>query len=312
MSALNARSQYWCYTNYAVGTTNIRSWNTRQKNAVTATYLVVGIETCPTTQRIHEQGYVEYDREVSGQQLAKAFPGIHWASRRGTAVQASVYCKKEGNWTEEGTISAPEQGKRTDLNTVKEMALAGASMKAITAVAETFQAMRMAEKIREYHEPKRDWKPHVIWYWGPTGSGKTRRAWEEAKGLGETWQSSGSLKWWQGYDGHENVILDDFRGDFCPLHMLLNILDRYPFSVEYKGGSRQLLAKRIWITCPYPPQAIYQDRADRGEDIKQLLRRIDKIEHIPASTVLDTDHVIAVELAVPGSQQDDNISYQWI
>ena len=80
----------------------------------------------------------------------------------------------------------------------------------------------------------------------------------QASGSGKTWCSSGSLKWWQGYDGYENVILDDFRGDFAPLHYMLQVLDRYPFSVEVKGGSRQLLAKRIWITCPYTPEEVYK------------------------------------------------------
>ena len=90
------------------------------------------------------------------------------------------------------------------------------------------------------------------------------------------WESGRNLKWWEGYDAHPNVLIDDFRKDFCTFHELLRILDRYPYRIEVKGTSRQLLAKRIIITCPYHPEIIYDTR----EDIGQLLRRITKIVYI--------------------------------
>uniref|UniRef100_UPI0040488E22 hypothetical protein n=1 Tax=Shewanella sp. TaxID=50422 RepID=UPI0040488E22 len=57
-------------------------------------------------------------------------------------------------------------------------------------------------------------------------------------------------------------------------HVLLRLLDRYPYQVETKGGSRQLLAETMIITCPFMPEEMYNGR----EDIKQLLRRIDEIK----------------------------------
>ena len=63
------------------------------------------------------------------------------------------------------------------------------------------------------------------------------------------------------------------RRDFCKYHQLLKILDRYEYRVETKGGSRQLRARKIAITAPYPPEEMYETR----EDINQLLRRIDRI-----------------------------------
>jgi len=88
--------------------------------------------------------------------------------------------------------------------------------------------------------------------------------------------SGKSLKWFDGYDAHPDIIVDDFRRDFCTFHELLRILDRYPFRVETKGGSRQLLAKNTVITCPWKPDIIYQSRSQ--EDIGQLLRRIDEVK----------------------------------
>jgi len=89
------------------------------------------------------------------------------------------------------------------------------------------------------------------------------------------WISGKNLKWWEGYDKHEDVIFDDFRNDFCTFHELLRILDRYPYKIECKGGSRELLAKRIFITCPFSPHDAYPSSC---EDIQQLIRRITKIE----------------------------------
>ena len=61
-------------------------------------------------------------------------------------------------------------------------------------------------------------------------------------------------------------------------HDFLRMLDRYPYRVEVKGSSRELLAKRIFITCPLDPQETWVETERIGiEDIKQLLRRIENV-----------------------------------
>lgn len=49
-------------------------------------------------------------------------------------------------------------------------------------------------------------------FWGVTGVGKSRRAWDEA-GL-EAYSKDPRTKWWCGYRGQEHVILDEFTGKF--------------------------------------------------------------------------------------------------
>lgn len=47
-------------------------------------------------------------------------------------------------------------------------------------------------------------------FWGPTGTGKSHRAWDEA---GEhAYPKSSRTKFWDGYQGQENVVIDEFRG----------------------------------------------------------------------------------------------------
>ena len=47
-------------------------------------------------------------------------------------------------------------------------------------------------------------------YWGPTGTGKSRRAWDEA-GV-EAYCKDPRTKFWDGYQVEENVVIDEFRG----------------------------------------------------------------------------------------------------
>lgn len=232
-------------------------------------YIVVGKEVGEEGTP-HLQGYVEFKTNHRLKALKEFGQRIHWEKRRGTSEEASQYCKKENNFVEIGELSKG-RGKRTDIDEVRELVNSGAGMKEVMQVTNSFQAVRFAEKLLAHAEKKRTWAPEVIWLWGPTGCGKTRRAYEETEG--KAWISGRNLKWWDGYDAHEDVIIDDFRADFCTFHELLRILDRYPYMVEIKGGTRQLLAKRIYITSCYPPDKVYQTR----EDIGQLLRRITKI-----------------------------------
>lgn len=236
-------------------------------------YLIVGKEIAPTTGTPHLQGYIVWKNAKSEEATRKLLPRSRIAIAKGTPQENYNYCSKGGEYFEEGT--KPSQGKRNDLHKIKEAISEGMNIRNLIEeeVISNFQGLKMAEALMKYIEPTRNWKPEVIWLYGPTGSGKTRQAMTEAPGA---WVSGRNLKWWDGYDGHENVIIDDFRADFCTFHELLRILDRYEYRIENKGGSRQLLCKKILVTSCYHPTDVYVTR----EDIDQLLRRIDEIRYI--------------------------------
>jgi hypothetical protein len=111
----------------------------------------------------------------------------------------------------------------------------------------------------------------VIWFWGPTGTGKTRRAFEEAP---DAWISTRDLQWFNGYHGQNTVIIDDFRKEFCPFPTLLRLLDGYPLSVPIKGGFVNWVPNRVYVTSCYSPATVYNGL---HEDVRQLLRRITAI-----------------------------------
>lgn len=80
---------------------------------------------------------------------------------------------------------------------------------------------------------------------GPTGTGKSRLAWNDA-GV-DAYVKDPNSKFWCGYFGQKNVVIDEFRGRIDVSH-LLRWLDRYPVIVEIKGSSVPLAATTIWIT----------------------------------------------------------------
>jgi len=110
-------------------------------------------------------------------------------------------------------------------------------------------------------------------YWGRTGTGKSRRAWEEA-GAG-SYAKDPCTKWWCGYTGQECVVIDEFRGQIGISH-LLRWFDRYPVCVETKGSARPLQATRFYITSNQSPEEWYPEL---DEATRLALRRRLTVTH---------------------------------
>lgn len=151
-------------------------------------------------------------------------------------------------------------------------------MTEIIEEASSLQSIRTAEVLYKYLEAKRQWKTEIHWFWGPTGTGKSHRAFEQA---GPDAYTPLSAQWFEGYDRHENVVLDDIRHDwFAPIGGFagaLKLLDKWQYKVATKGGSRQFLAKRIFITAPVPPESFWDNVSDEAQG--QFQRRITSVTH---------------------------------
>ncbi len=158
-------------------------------------------------------------------------------------------------------------------------------MEAIFDAGFSYQCIRYAERWMVYKEKARTYSEavptEVHWYHGETGTGKSRAAFTEAAASGRrVYVASGpgtkGGRWWfDGYDGHDGMIVDDFRPAWCSIEQLLRILDVNGVRIECKGGSRQMLAREIWITCPKHPAECYYEA---GEDVEQLVRRISDVK----------------------------------
>jgi len=233
-------------------------------------YAVYGKEIAPTTGTPHIHLYLYFTNPVSFKPLKKKFPRARIDKCKGTPEQCRTYTTKENDFVEVG--ECPNQGKRSDIDHIRDVLTVNPQMREIVKVARSYQSIKVAEQYLKYHERKRNWKPVVKWFYGESGSGKTRQAIEE---LGEDhYPCMNTGKWFDGYDAHENILVDDMRKNFMHFAEFLKFIDRYAFRVETKGGTRQILAKKIIITSCHHPEDLFDTR----EDIKQLLRRIDEIQ----------------------------------
>lgn len=236
----------------------------------------------------HLQGVISFPSPRTASGVRRLAPGWHVENMRGTIEQAVAYCSKEetrdpdfGEPFEFGVrpLSAGTAGGRSDLKAIAAVVQSGGT---ITDVAAAYPVgvilfSRGIERLIGLQQRPRDFSTEVFWFYGPTGTGKTRAAC--AADPAAYWKSPTS-QWWCGYEGHEAVIIDDYRTDFCKFNVLLRLFDRYPMQVEVKGGAREFRAKRIYITTPKSPTETWNLRSD--EDLGQLTRRIKEVRHFPA------------------------------
>jgi len=237
-----------------------------------ASYIILGLEECPKTQKQHIQGFIIFKQAKTFKQWKSILPAkVHFEKCYSQALNNIKYCSKDGNVLFEYGTKPKGQGKRSDYVVVREMLASGASMKTIVNSVSSYQAVRSAEIIKKYiDEPRKIAPIEVIWIYGATGVGKTRFVYKKHPEL----YRCISYKWWNGYDGHDVVLIDDIRGDFCKFHELLKLTDLYPFRVEIKGSMTQVKYTKLYITAPFPPEQLYESYS---EDYKQLTRRITKI-----------------------------------
>lgn len=246
-----------------------------------AKYLIYGKEKGENGTP-HLQGYVYFENQRAFKSVQGFLPRAAIFAAKGSPQHNYEYCKKEGDFVEFG--ERPMMGARNDIRAAYEKVKETSRMKDVVEMMPSFQAIKCAEQYLKYHEEPRNWKPEVRWYYGSTGEGKTKLALEWlGEGGKEVYTCLETNKFWEGYDGHESVLIDDFRKDFCKFHVLLRILDRYEHRVEVKGASRQLRARRIAITTPYHPRLVYETR----EDIGQLLRRLDAVLRVSGGAAIE-------------------------
>lgn len=230
----------------------------------------------------HLQGFVQLARKktMAGVKSLIGSRTVHLERRRGSPAEASEYCKKEGNWFEHGTMDPKSNaGARTDLVALQTMLRSGASL-ADVADEHFSNFIRYPRGIAAYLDTRtrpRNFRTQCVWFWGRTGSGKSRLAYEESSALcggSVCYLGDPSLKWFDPYRGEKGIVIDDFDGT-ASVPVLLRLLDRYPLRVPIKGGFMECAARIVWITSNKAPEELYGEH----HQFEALLRRIDEIRY---------------------------------
>jgi len=257
-------------------------------------YLVTGEETSKTGTP-HLQGYIKFHEYTTDLATAKKFGNCHVELTKGSDIDNDNYCRgigetakkhgKEPNIPEKiftiGTFEN-ESGKRNDLIRIKEDFKLGLPLKDIIDKCETVQGLIAVEKYAKYVETSRKYTSDFkfIWIYGPTETGKTKyvitKLFKEEYENGDIYMAMHSARWWDGYDKQRILLIDDFRDSYCTFSNLLQICQPIEYRVEFKGGTRQLLATTIIITSCHSPVDVYNNLS---ENRNQLLRRITQLLH---------------------------------
>jgi len=265
------RSKHWVFT--------LNNWTEDEYEAVTKTdcvYLVVGKEVGETGTK-HLQGYIVMPSLKSLAQMKKVIGDrAHLERAKGTASQNFVYCSKDSDFMETGL--RPADPGRSGGECQKERWRI-ARMEAEAGLEQTddhiavvhgnaieSMRMRVLRKRKLEHTTER-----MLWWWGNTGTGKSRKAWETYPDA----YPKMCNKWWDAYTDEEVVIIEDFDAAHGVLGHHMKIWgDRYPFLAEVKGGSMKIRPKLIVVTSNYPPEAIWSNK----ETLEPILRRFEVTE----------------------------------
>lgn len=243
---------------------------------------------------IHLQGYVTWKEARAFSTLKNKYGGpIRWAykGKKATTYDNYRYCKKEGLYVEWG--KRPQQGK-ADMKDIKERLLEG-EITANDVAVDAWKIHRvywreleaMEERGREMKFKPRNFKTKGYWLMGEAGTYKTFMATKMFEGSCYIYKRTGNF--WDKYNGEDNVIIDDFRGDEIEYNELLKMIDWYPYTVatKYRARNTQFISKRVIITCPKSPWKVYEQKKMimksrrvmtpgmfYDDDMEQLARRI--------------------------------------
>lgn len=269
-----SRNRNWCIT-----VNNYGDEDRARLLALPYRYIVIGDEIGESGTP-HLQVYVCLQNAVTFAGLQRRLPGYHLEVAMGTPQQAADYCKKEGVFVEHGEL--PAQGKRNDLESVRDEIKANPSitnrdlLERHPSVVARYD--RFMDKCRKaYCRPATlTWTQSPnLWIYGPAGTGKS----STARSLSTSLYVKMANKWWDGYDGEDDVLIDDFHPEQAKyLTTYLKIwADRYPFPAEIKGGSLFIRPKRIFVTTQYTHISLFEN----GEDRAAVSRRFTQMDPTP-------------------------------
>lgn len=221
----------------------------------------------------HLQGAITFKRAYRLAQLKKLNEKVHWEQAR--TKDAENYCTKGEIIIDINNVS---QGQRNDLKKAVDKLKEKATIRQMAVdCPETYVRYHKGlQALRKELQPRIEvfTKPEVNVYIGQPGSGKTRKVYEKDPDVYNVPEPVNGQIWFDGYEGQESILLDDFYG-WIKYHTLLQWLDGYPMQLPVKGSTVWRNWKTVYITSNKPPSEWYN-----RDEINALQRRITNIESI--------------------------------
>lgn len=288
-------SREWVFT--------INNWtiaDSENLRTITSRYICWAPEVAPKTGTPHLQGYVVFKDAKTRKAVSKIIPRAYLAARspKSSPLNCRTYIfgpySKDGkekpfnpNAVEVGTL--PHQGERNDLKDFHEDIEKGKRGRELSEnhLAVRAKYPRLEETLiyeadqelahQRYEQGK--W-PVVHVRWGKPRVGKTRYIYDK-HGVRNccTIRIRKDGTWWAKTScaGKSVLILDDFYGQM-DVTDFLQLLDKYPYEMEKKGGFVWRNHDYIYITSNRPPDTWYPEFAD--QKFEQILGRLTSVTEV--------------------------------
>lgn len=247
------RSRAWCFT---LNNPSDEDEEGLLLLAATARYLVYALEHGEEGTP-HFQGFVcfKHPKDLSAAKAA-VNPRAHLEAKRGTFKQAADYCKKGESFAEFGDLPSDpaEKGARAKATYARVWELARAGEMETIIEEEPQIALHYLNTLRRIVAEARPVPESLAvldfhWWYGATGTGKSRTARTENPGAYIKLRN----KWWDGYIAQPCVIIEEWNPE--DERYLANLLkqwaDHHPFTAEVKGGTIFIRPPRIIVTSNY-------------------------------------------------------------
>ncbi|AXV43458.1 replication associated protein [Porcine serum associated circular DNA virus 3] len=248
-------------------------------------YIVVCKENHHETDGEHYHAYIKFNTRTRVNANNLTYRGVRPNLEKvtKTAYAAINYVKKDGNFKEEGTCTDTKKlTLQEKYKIIKEKKYVKVFEMATLNLSELCRIKQIKKDLIENDWPIDGSKERkVYWFFGATGTGKTREATKMMIDLyGENWVSlTGNLRtYFDPYGGEKGVIFDDIRKGSIEWNTLLTITDRYRTSVNIKGNRIPWLAETIIFTSPQPFNEVFTTEKDgeraAWDGLEQFTRRV--------------------------------------
>lgn len=256
------------------------------------TYVVFGHEVGESGTP-HLQGYIHFKNARSFRSVKKLIgERSHIEIARGSADENFRYCTKEDKDGYYEAGERPAQGKRVDIDEFVKDIEKGVDVNDLwekhPACMLKYRHAR-ADRIKALNSKKKRSAPEIKVLIGPPRSGKTRFAYETEGD--DLWAAPGDFKWFDGYEGQDAVLFDDYNGQI-EYEFFLRLTDRYKLLVPVKGDYTWWLPKRIYITSNKTVEQWYPGR--NVDALRERFREFD-MDKVPDSPISDKMRLMLVK-----------------
>lgn len=180
--------------------------------------------------------------------------------------KADGYTDEKGVKVKKGRVDKSDQGTRTDLKVFNDDVKKGTKLEELQEKHMGIEAkyMKYFDRVISRNTPNRRSPPNVIVLYGPPGTGKSRavNAINDAAGrklYTVSYPKSSGVPWFNGYNGKDDLLLDEYSEEACfSMEFLLQLLDRNAFKVRTDSdGTAMVTCENIYITSMQTPATWY-------------------------------------------------------